>query len=349
MDNKLKIIAVEPQYAIPGGEVAVTCEGFRYEHPPPGGCFVGDTRCRIVAASTTRILAIVPEDFTGMAAEEPSRKTEVHLESSGAVSNSFEITVGVELAGDMHIVANPAVDPSDDAIILTRSGGRGQHLPATLFRLESDGYLDELPEPILNPTGIAFDREGQMFVTNRAQGEVYEVGRDGTSTVYATGLGIATGIAFDGEGLMYVGDRMGTVYRVRDFAEVETFTVMDASVAAYHMAFGADGRLFMTSPGLASHDAVHVIDKEGFDEKFFRGLGRPQGLAFDKVGNLYVAACYQGRHGIVRISSDGAKAEQFVAGNNIVGLCFTQKGEMIVATGDSVYSLSCGIEGTLLT
>jgi len=37
-----------------------------------------------------------------------------------------------------------------------------------------------------------------------------------------------------------------------------------------------------------------------------------------------------------------------VAGNNIVGLCFTRKGEMIVATNDSVYSIDCGIEGTLL-
>jgi sugar lactone lactonase YvrE len=349
MASKLKIITVEPPYSIPGGEIAVSCEGFRTDAALADGCYIAGVKCRIVAASTRRIMAIVPDGVS-------ETKAVIHLASSGAVSNKLEITVGKRLVEDMHIVANPAVDPSDDAIILTRSGRRGQHLPATLFRLELDGYLDELPEPILNPTGIAFDRDGQMFVSNRAQGEVYSVGRDGTSTVYATGLGIATGIAFDGDGLMYVGDRSGTIYRVRDFAEVETFTVMDASVAAYHLAFGPDGRLFMTAPGLASHDAVHVIDKEGFDEKFFRGLGRPQGLAFDKAGNLYVAACYQGRHGIVKISSNGAAdgsgtgvaAEQFVAGNNVVGLCFTRAGEMIVATNDSVYSIPCGIEGTLL-
>ena len=341
MDKPVKIIAVEPGYALPGGEIAVACEGFRATVGPDDGCFVNGVRCQITAASATRIIALVPEDL-------PDEGNSLELVSEGSKSNTIDLKVGRKLAGDLHLVANPAVDPTDDSIVLTRSGSRGQHLPITLFRLEPDGFLDELPEAILNPTGIAFDPDGQMFVTNRAEGEVYAVSRDGMATVFATGLGIATGIAFDADGKMYVGDRSGTIFRVLDLGETETFTVLEASVAAYHMAFGPDGRLYVTSPGLASHDAVHVIDKEGFDERFFRGLGRPQGLAFDKGGNLYVAACYRGRHGVVRISPDGGSAELFVAGNSIVGLCFTRKGELIVSTNDTVYSLSCGIEGILL-
>ncbi|HEV7699506.1 MAG TPA: hypothetical protein VGO43_04700 [Pyrinomonadaceae bacterium] len=337
-----KIITVEPSFAIPGGEITVSCEGFRMDPRSNDGCYVAGHRCQIVAASSSRILAIVP-------AEAAEGKTLVHLESLGSISETREITVGQQVAVEMHIVANPAVDPSDDAVILTRSGGRGQHLPATLFRLEADGYLDELPEAVLNPTGIAFDPHGQMFVTNRAQGEVYAIGRDGTATVHVTGLGIATGIAFDAKGRMYVGDRTGTIYRVAELGTPETFAVLEPSVAAYHMAFGPDERLYVTAPGLASHDAIHAIDKKGDVTTYFRGFGRPQGLAFDTEGDLYIAACYRGHHGIVRVSADGKTAENFLAGPNIVGLCFTRDAQMIVATGDTVYSVGCGLKGTLLS
>lgn len=341
MNQAGKIISVDPQYAIPGGEIAIDCEGFCVTSGHDDGVFIGNLRCAITAASSSRILAKVPQDIA-------SEHTRIHLKSGAFKSAPVDIVIGRRIAENMHIVANPAIEPETDAIILTRSGSRGQQLPVTLFRLEPDGYLDELPEPILNPTGIAFDREGKMFVTNRAEGVVYEISANGTAAIYATGLGIATGIAFDANNLMYVGDRTGTIRRVNELGDVEIFTVMEPSVAAYHIAFDTEGRLFLTSPGLASHESVHIIDREGFDEKFFRGFGRPQGLAFDKAGNLYVAACYKGRHGIVQVSADGKIARQFVAGNSVVGLCFTRSGELIVATSDSVYSVPCGVQGILL-
>jgi DNA-binding beta-propeller fold protein YncE len=285
-------------------------------------------------------MAIVPET-SGTSAE-------VFLESGGSRTNSVEITVGKRLAEDLHIVANPVVDPKDDSIIVTRSGSRGQHVEFSMFRIEADGYIDQMPTEIMNPTGLAFDRDGELYVTNRSDGQVCRINSDEEATVFSTNLGIATGIAFGKDGAMYVGDRSGTIYRVSAMGTPEAFAVLEPSVSAYHLAFGPDSRLFVTAPGLASYDAVHVIDHTGYDEKYFRGFGRPQGLAFDTSGNLYVAACYSGRHGVVKISKNAIDAEIFVAGNNIVGLCFTRKGEMVVATNDSVYSVPVGIQGILL-
>jgi hypothetical protein len=70
---------------------------------------------------------------------------------------------------------------------------------------------------------------------------------------------------------MYVGDRSGTIYRIPEPALHEPFATLEASVAAYHMAFGPDGKLYVTAPGLASHDTVYAIDENGSVEKYFRG------------------------------------------------------------------------------
>lgn len=341
MSRKVKIKGISPGYAIPGGEIVVECEGFSAEGFGPWGCFVGGQPCRLVAASATRVVAIVPDDIE-------STHTHVHLESRGVQSDAFELTVGNRLIDDMHIVANPAVDPKDDSIVVTRSGGRGQELPFTLYRLEPDGYLDEMPAQIRNPTGVAFDPSGDLYVTNRSDGEVSLIIRGEEVRLHADGLGIATGMAFDAEGVMYVGDRSGTIFRSEGPGRVETFEVLEPSVAAFHLAFGPDGRLYVTSPGFASHDAIYAVDRESGVTNYFRGLGRPQGLAFDTEGNLYVAAAYEGRRGIVRISPGATDAELFVAGMNVVGLCFTRKGELVAATGDSLYSIPAGIYGTLL-
>ena len=341
MNKAGKILSINPPRAIPGGEIIVECENFQFSGEPHYGCFFDGQNGKIVGVSPERIIVKVPDDFD-------STEVEVHLEAGGDRSKAVKIIVGKKLADNMHIVANPAVDPKDDSIILTRSGSRGQPLPVTLFRLEKDGYLFEMPVDILNPTGVAFDKSGRLFVTARADGEVYEVKHDREFLPYASDLGIATGIAFDEDNEMFVGDRSGTIYQVSAMGGAESFAILEPSVSAYHIAFGKNGKLYLSAPGLASFDAVYTVDKDGFDSVFYRGLGRPQGLAFDTDGNLYVAACLKSRHGIVKISENGEEAEIFVAGMNVIGLCFTRNGEMIVATNESVYSLPLGIEGNLL-
>jgi sugar lactone lactonase YvrE len=77
---------------------------------------------------------------------------------------------------------------------------------------------------------------------------------------------------------------------------------------------------------------------------FYRGLGRPQGLAFDVAGNLYVAASLSGKRGIVKISPDG-KARIEVAGQGLVGLAFAPGRAVILATTSAVHHLSWDIPG----
>lgn len=165
--------------------------------------------------------------------------------------------------------------------------------------------------------------------------------------MFAGDLGIATGLAFNRQGEMFVGDRGGKIYRVNEIGEARPWAEHEPSVSAYHLAFGPDNALYVTGPTVSSFDSIVRFDEDGEASVFFRGLGRPQGLAFDREGNLYVAASLRGRRGIVRISPDG-DANIVVAGMNLVGLAFSPNGEMAVATNEAVYRLPLEIYGTLL-
>ena len=101
---------------------------------------------------------------------------------------------------------------------------------------------------MMNATSIAFDPQGQMYVSSRFDGAVYKVAPTASQTTFAEGLGIATGIAFDREQSLYVGDRNGTIFKIARDQQMFVFATLEMSVSAYHLAFGPHGDLFVTGP-----------------------------------------------------------------------------------------------------
>ena len=61
----------------------------------------------------------------------------------------------------------------------------------------------------------------------------------------ASDLGVACGMAFGPDGTLFVGDRSGTVFRVSPTGRVLPFATLPPSVAAYHLAMGPAGRLYV--------------------------------------------------------------------------------------------------------
>ena len=331
------IEAIDPVCALPGGEIRIIGTGLGPRELRRPKVSFGELDGSVVISSDQFIVARVPDG---------AASGRVIVATNGARSNPGELRIAVPVTEDLNPVANPAVDQEGN-IYVTFSGPRGQKVPIAIYRIDTLHNVKPFVHEMMNATGLAFDRAGSLYVSSRYDGTVYRVAQNGTMTSYAEGMGVATGIAFDREGNLYVGDRSGTIFKIGRDRQIFVFATIEPSVAAYHLAFGNNGNLYVTGPTTSSFDAVHQIDPHGEVSVFYRGLGRPQGMALDVDDNLYVAASLNGRRGIVKITQ-ARKATLAVSGHNLVGLAFGPARSAVLATTTGVHYLSWDIEGRSL-
>lgn len=328
---------VTPAAALPLGEVELRGRNLGPHNFGPPAVLVDGESAQILMSRPTRLAFRVPGDAsTGL----------IEVRSPAGASNTVPLRVARELSAGLHPVTSPAVSRSG-MIYATISGPRGKQTPVSVVRVSPDGRGTPFVTGILNATGLAFNPEGDLFVTSRAEGTVYRVDPAGEFTSYAEGMGVATGAAFDAEGNLFVGDRSGTIFKINSQRQIFVHATLEPSVAAYHLAVNDEGRLFVTGPTLSSNEAVWIIEPNGDTRAWYRGLGRPQGLALSSEGDVYVAACLRGQRGLVRITPEG-EATLVVAGLNIVGVAFSPLGSTVLATNDTVFDMDLGVEGMQL-
>jgi IPT/TIG domain-containing protein len=328
------IEAVSPAAALPGGEVRIIGSGLRPQELKRPRVRFGEVEGPVVISSDDFVVARVPQGAASGG---------VVVSTNGHSSNSGQLRVATLLAENLHPVTNPALD-AEGNVFVTFSGSRGQKVPVSIFKIDTNYHVKPFLTEMMNATSIAFDRAGEMYVSSRYDGAVYRVAPNGTMSTYAESMGVATGIAFDKSENLYVGDRSGTIFKIARDRQIFVFATLEPSVSAYHLAFGPHGDLFVTGPTPSSFDAVYKIDPHGAVSVFYRGLGRPQGLAFDRDGNLHVAASLGGKRGIVKITPDG-NASLAVAGPNLVGLAFAPGRSAILASTNAVYHLAWDTAG----
>ena len=333
--NPSRVTGVRPLWALEGGRLEITGSGFTVDPLPD--VRVGSLPARVSSVSSATLAITVPSGLEG-------GRTPIRIDS--APGETAFVEVAAPLATGLHQVDNPAFD-SVGNLYVTFSGSRGQEAPVAIYIVRPDGTREPFVSGIRNPTSLTFDGEGRLHVSSRFDGTVHRVNDDGTATIIATDLGVACGIAFDADGVLFVGDRSGSILRVGHRRAV-TVATLPASVAAFHIAFGPDGALFVTGPTLSTRDCIYRVSMDGGVSVFYEGFGRPQGLAFDDEGRLYVVDALAGGGGLYRFDAEGSREpELLIDSGGLVGLALSAEGMLALASSDTLYRLDAAVRGLL--
>jgi sugar lactone lactonase YvrE len=328
-----RLTSVRPLWAIEGGRVTLEGDGFPVDPLVPH-VRLGAQAARLACAAPASLTVLVPSGLEG-------GSTAIRIDELPGETAFVE--VGAPLVTGVHHVDSPAYDRHGN-LYVTFSGSRGQQAPVAIFVVRPDGTREPFVTDLANPTSLAFDRDGRLYVSSRFDGSVYRVEPDGKAALFASDLGVACGLAFGPDGRLYVGDRSGSILRIEPGGATQTVAALPPSIAAFHLAFGPDGYLYVTAPTLSTADAIYRVSMDGDVTTFCTGFGRPQGLAFDASGHLYVVDALAGSSGLYRIRLDAPAApDLMLSGGPLIGLAFDPHGGIALAASEVVYKLSVGL------
>ena len=164
-----RIEGVSPSAAIPGGEIEIRGSGFVSRTFARPQVHFGEAEGSVAMSGPQRLVVRVPEGASGGA---------VRVAAGSHESQPFPVSVGLQIADNLHPVANPAVDAEGNTYV-TFSGPRGQRVPVSLYKITANFSVKPFVTSLTNPSGLALDRAGNLFVSCRNDGTIHRVSPDG--------------------------------------------------------------------------------------------------------------------------------------------------------------------------
>ena len=102
------------------------------------------------------------------------------------------------------------------------------------------------------PTGLAFNSAGDLFVANQSDGTIVKITPGGVQSTFASGLNYIEGLAFNSAGDLFA-SQIGASESILEFTPGGVKSTFATGLpSAFGLAFNSTGNLFMVSTPPAS-------------------------------------------------------------------------------------------------
>ena len=143
---------VAPAAAIPGGEITIHGKGFASRAQPRPVVRFGESGSWPGAHQRDSLIARVPEGASGGMVRV----------TNGHESQPHPVHIGLQIADNLHPVANPAVD-GEGNIYVTFTGPRGQRVPVSLYKINANYSVKPFITSLVNPQRPGARSRGKSF------------------------------------------------------------------------------------------------------------------------------------------------------------------------------------------
>jgi sugar lactone lactonase YvrE len=169
-----------------------------------------------------------------------------------------------------------------------------------LSLISPDGGVIHITEALDFPSGLIFDSSGQLYAVEYMAGTIVKISSSGMVTPWVSGLTRPQPLAIDNNDFLYVGDYSKIPQNPGDVAEIvdtDRLWQVDPSGLKTQLlehefrmiAISPYDQLFITGKVGGYYYGVLEVNSDRSLKPIAIGFLDPVGLAFDVVGNLYVA------------------------------------------------------------
>ena len=194
---------------------------------------------------------------------------------------------------------------------------------------------------LTNPTALAFDHSGNLFVADRAAETIFKFTPDGTKGVFVTGVRLSdgNGLACDAADNLFVLSPSGEYHvggTILKFSPDGTRSTFATGVGLpYSLAIDRSGNLFVSDWDTGS---IYKLTPKGEKSTFATTEIAAKILACDQAGNLFAGVPL--KHSIFKYEPGGVRSD-FATGITTYALGIDKAGNVFVGdTGNTIFKFT---------